>query len=115
MSTVVVAVKRCTKCEETKPLTEFHRQSKSPDGRCWHCKPCTLDRIRRNAERRRAEMGEDAWREYRRQTQRRHRERTGNLNGKKIDRARRQAIAALIENHRDEFEHLRLLAKRGEL
>ena len=32
--------KRCTKCGETKPPGEFHRDSKRPDGLWTHCKSC---------------------------------------------------------------------------
>ncbi len=32
--------KRCTKCGETKPLTEFTRYRRSPDGHFWWCKTC---------------------------------------------------------------------------
>jgi hypothetical protein len=32
--------KKCTKCHQTKPLTEFHRFSRSKDGHKSSCKPC---------------------------------------------------------------------------
>lgn len=34
------AEKRCTKCGETKPLDEFHKDRSQPDGRCPRCKVC---------------------------------------------------------------------------
>jgi len=37
-------IKRCTKCGETKPLEEFHRQKDGPDGRESICKVCKRDR-----------------------------------------------------------------------
>jgi len=33
-------MKRCTICGDTKPYSEFHRQSSSKDGHCGWCKPC---------------------------------------------------------------------------
>lgn len=33
-------VKTCTKCGESKPLTQFYKAKKSPDGYRWHCIPC---------------------------------------------------------------------------
>ena len=32
--------KTCSKCGETKPLTEFHKQTGSKDGHRGHCKEC---------------------------------------------------------------------------
>lgn len=32
--------KLCTKCNETKPASEFNKRSKSPDGLHCHCKEC---------------------------------------------------------------------------
>lgn len=34
--------KTCTICKIEKPLTEFHRNCKSPDGHLHQCKPCIL-------------------------------------------------------------------------
>lgn len=33
--------KRCAACKETKPLTEFHRDRRKPDGLRSRCKACT--------------------------------------------------------------------------
>ena len=33
-------MKTCSKCGETKPLEEFHKQAKSADGHVSHCKLC---------------------------------------------------------------------------
>ena len=35
--------KTCTKCGETKPLDDFHRYKRSPDGRKPHCKECVRE------------------------------------------------------------------------
>lgn len=32
--------KRCSCCRETRPVTEFHKARRSPDGLQDHCKPC---------------------------------------------------------------------------
>ena len=34
------AGKKCSKCGEEKPLTEFYRDKKSPDGHTYRCKEC---------------------------------------------------------------------------
>lgn len=36
--------KRCTKCGETKPLSEFYQQKTGKDGRQAHCKDCDKKR-----------------------------------------------------------------------
>lgn len=41
--------KTCNRCHETKPLTEFHKLSKAPDGRQYTCKPCAIERALRRA------------------------------------------------------------------
>lgn len=35
-----MTAKRCSKCGKEKPLEEFHRRRRSPDGRTEQCKPC---------------------------------------------------------------------------
>ena len=32
--------KKCSSCDETKVLEEFHRDKTAPDGRGQNCKPC---------------------------------------------------------------------------
>ena len=32
--------KQCTKCGETKPLSDFHKMKSAPDGHKYDCKPC---------------------------------------------------------------------------
>ncbi len=36
--------KRCKKCGETKPLTEYHKDRQKTDGLSFYCKPCSLAR-----------------------------------------------------------------------
>lgn len=38
--------KTCTKCGETKPLDEFHRDRRNKDGKVGQCKPCACARSR---------------------------------------------------------------------
>ena len=37
----MVLEKRCSKCGETKPASEFHKHCRSKDGLRWQCKVCT--------------------------------------------------------------------------
>jgi 5-methylcytosine-specific restriction endonuclease McrA len=43
--------KRCTKCEETKPVAEFYKQSDSRDGLTVHCRECRKAKVRERSER----------------------------------------------------------------
>ena len=45
-------MKRCSRCQVTKPLDAFYRSSQSPDGRQGHCKACNRDGLRERAARR---------------------------------------------------------------
>lgn len=33
-------LKTCTRCRRRKPISEFNRRSRSPDGRQCHCREC---------------------------------------------------------------------------
>ena len=39
----LTATKRCGRCGETKPLSEFHRHRATPDGVQNYCKPCMIE------------------------------------------------------------------------
>jgi hypothetical protein len=41
-------MKKCTKCGETKPLAEFHKNKNGKNGRRSDCKACSLLRVRRH-------------------------------------------------------------------
>lgn len=41
-------MKKCFKCNEIKPLTDFYAQPKMSDGRVNKCKACTCDDVRKN-------------------------------------------------------------------
>ena len=36
------SVKTCNKCHQEKPLSDFYRSNKSPDGHQYTCKPCAV-------------------------------------------------------------------------
>ena len=36
-----VALKRCKKCGQDKPLTEFHNSARAKDGKWYYCKTCS--------------------------------------------------------------------------
>ena len=50
--------KTCTKCGETKPLDDFHRDKRRPDGRRSDCKECGREYKRRYLEGNRDELRE---------------------------------------------------------
>jgi len=68
--------KTCTKCNETKELTEFNLSKKSKDGRHSYCKPCRRDYRKRNKKKRTEymrsfrEKNYDSWIVKRREYQR---------------------------------------------
>lgn len=113
--TLELATKTCTKCAETKPLTEFHRNQRHADGLSSSCKECNRADSAQRTARRRAAMGEDAWRSHVAAVVAKHRAKTGNAMGKQYRRDTYAAQQALIDRHRREYEHLLLLARRGEL
>jgi len=50
-------MKQCQLCGETKPLDEFHRRSKSPDGHQSRCKACAIAVARQSYVEHREERG----------------------------------------------------------
>lgn len=60
-------------------------------------------------------MGDEAFLREQRRVVDRHRRRTNNRTGRAYSQARIKATKALIDAHRAEFDHLLLLARRGEL
>jgi len=107
--------KTCTKCGETFSLSGFHRRRASADGHRSECKSCSTAAVVANRDRRRAEIGEDAWKAHKAAIVAKHRERTGNKKGKEYSRQEWQATKVLRERHAKEWEHLLLLARRDEL
>lgn len=101
-----VAVKRCIRCDETKALEEFHRDSKRKDGRHSYCKECTATKAKKwreeNPEKKRAQN--KRWHEanpkrvaelrhrWRRENQRQHRETQARHRKRHPEKARARAI-----------------------
>lgn len=50
-----ITEKQCTKCKETKPVSEFGRRSASKDGYQWRCRPCRNDEKNANRQKHRDE------------------------------------------------------------
>ena len=77
-------MKRCPKCGQTKPETEFHRNKGRPDGVQVYCKPCAIKRSsdwnkahrtkRREHQSRWRKMHPEKIREYNRENYQRHKE-----------------------------------------
>ncbi len=107
--------KTCTKCGETFPLSGFYRNRSTPDGRARWCKACSYAASKASSDRLRAEVGEEAWRAHRTAIVVKSRQRNGNASGKENQKAQRAAFRVLRDRHRKEWEHLLLLARRGEL
>jgi hypothetical protein len=101
---VVVVEKRCPKCGQTKVASDFYRNRSNSNGLSSECKPCTQERVAASAKRRRAEMGEEAWKEHVRRTTERSRERRGMKRERVYSRAQYQARQELIDAHREEYE-----------
>lgn len=55
MEEAAIAGKRCTKCLESKSLSEFYASKLSSDGLTWHCKVCLIADATRNKKRYRQE------------------------------------------------------------
>ena len=41
-------MKKCGKCKEIKPLSEYHNETRSSDGKTYRCKPCAREAARRH-------------------------------------------------------------------
>ncbi len=108
------ATKQCTKCGESKNLHEFHIVTCHPDGLAYCCKLCARAAAKRNAIKRREAMGDEEWLRRNRAATRKTRILHGTESNREQVRAYTRATAALRGLHRTEFDHLYLLAKRGE-
>lgn len=53
--------KRCPRCEQVKPLGEFHRNPTRRDGHNEMCGACKTVAVKAAQARRRAAIGEEAW------------------------------------------------------
>lgn len=98
------------------PLDAFHRKSDGVGGRAWRCKECA-NRAARESEKRKAErMGPKGYREHNKAKRRVNRERQAAGLAPDYDRrqqaARREALAALVDAHEDDFARFYIEAKR---
>lgn len=112
---VELLTKRCTECETDKPASEFHKDRSKRDGLRSACKSCITERVKQYRQERIDQFGLDYVRRQERLAVERHRRRHGPEKDREYNRARNEAVRVLIERHRAEFEHLFLLARRGEL
>lgn len=115
MTAPVVLTKWCRDCGETKPASEFHARPGRRDGLNTYCKPCTIARVNASVARRRAAMGDETWRARERERSAATRKGSGADAHRAYMRARSAATWELVRRHRKEFDHLLLLARRGEL
>lgn len=99
------AEKICTRCGETKNLSEFPAHKRRTDGRASDCKACNVERVKANYERVRQQIGEEAFRARQREAQRRYREKNPTKDRLQQE-AYQAASVALRERHRKEFDEL---------
>ena len=96
--------KTCTKCGETKPLDDFHRDKRRPDERRSDCKECVREYKRRHLEENRDKVRERNRRYYEenrdkvRECKRRYREENRDIinQEKKIHHAQNTRISNLL-------------------
>jgi hypothetical protein len=111
-----LAEKRCTKCGQTKPLSEFHRDPKTRDRLRGWCKDCAIENVRESVARRRQEMGEEQWLAHQAELRRRYRSKPGGRDqGRAWSRAYSAALHRLRGLHQEQFKALleRELYERG--
>ena len=106
---IQVSEKICPDCERIKPLSDFYKDAGTSDGRSTYCADCTKQRVYKAQQRRREEMGEEAWLKHRRQVVARRREKmkaeTGTVRAP-YEIAYDKATARLRELHQDDFRKL---------
>lgn len=95
--------KSCTKCGATKPLSQFYRQPSGVLGRYSWCSECTKANVKRLRAKRRAEMGEEAWKQHQRELVAKHRDQHGS-DRSGASKAYRTALYELRDTHRAEFD-----------
>lgn len=108
----VLAEKQCRKCEQVKPLSDFHRDRGRPDGRQSRCKECQLDAVR-EYQRREREADSEGFKRRNRQAVGRHRSTPeGRAKTRLHNAAQRLALKRLKEAHDAEYRHLLAVARR---
>jgi len=110
----VLAEKRCTKCDQAKPLSEFHKDPRTRDGLRTLCKDCAIENTRESQARRRQAMGDEQWRAHQAELRRRSRSKPEvRARSRLSDAAYDAAMNRLRDLHRDQFDAL-LAAERYE-
>jgi hypothetical protein len=102
-------------CGESKPLSQFHKAPQMRDGRANHCKVCATAESIERRKRQRERMGDEAYRAHQALIVKKSRQKRGYSQERDYSKAQREALWALVDRHRREFDHLFLLARRGEL
>jgi Recombination endonuclease VII len=98
-------VKTCRACGKTKSLDEFHKASKTPDGRQYRCKECSISAARQRAIDN-PEAAREADRRYR-QTDKYKATRKRRRDGPQRERILEQKRASWYRNHDSNLEKLR--------
>lgn len=99
-------VKRCSSCGQEKSENEFYFSDRSAGTRHNECRVCTAARQRDYAQRKRAEMGEEAYLAHQRAVVAASRARRGMTREREWSKARNRAFQRLAELHPEEFERL---------
>ncbi|MFD0032529.1 endonuclease VII domain-containing protein [Streptomyces sp. NPDC127172] len=98
-------MKTCRACKVEKPLGEFHKASKTPDGRQYRCKPCAISAARQRALAN-PEAKREADRRYR-QTDKYKANRKARREGPQRERLLEQKRESWYRNHDTNLEKLR--------
>lgn len=98
-------MKTCHVCKVAKPLDEFHKSSKSPDGRQYRCKPCAISAARQRALDN-PDAKKEADRKYR-QTDKYKASRKERREGPQRDRILEQKRESWYRNHESNLGKLR--------
>jgi hypothetical protein len=111
MGAVDLAVKTCTKCGETKPLSEFYRRRASRDGRATQCRTCVQTTVLVNRAAERERMGDEYWKAHQAEIVRRHRAKGRDARSRESRQAYNSALHELRRRHPAEFQAILLLER----
>ncbi|MFE2407116.1 endonuclease VII domain-containing protein [Kitasatospora sp. NPDC059408] len=98
-------MKTCHVCKIAKPSDDFHKSSKSPDGRQYRCKPCAISAARQRAKDN-PEAKREADRKYR-QSDKYKANRKARREGPQRERILEQKRESWYRNHESNLERLR--------
>jgi len=101
-----LAVKTCTKCGKTKPLSDFYRHKGTLDGHHGWCKPCHRASTDAATAALRERMGEDLYRAHKADIVRRHRAKGRDARSRESRKAYQETLHELRRRHQDEFDAL---------